>query len=96
MKKVDFSKIELEMIDGSMKTADFQHGENGLANQIYMQAREIKWKDLGRKIYEADGAVELNSAECEYIRNFIKGWSIVAVEGIERAMETGNDKDSSV
>ena len=47
MKKVDFSKIELEMIDGTMREADFQHGENGLPNQVYMQAREIKWKELG-------------------------------------------------
>ena len=50
MKKVDFSQIEVEMIDGKMAKADLQHGENGLGNQIYMQARELKWKDLGRKI----------------------------------------------
>ena len=64
MKKVDFSQIEVEMIDGKMAKADLQHGENGLGNQIYMQARELKWKDLGRKIYYANGEVEINDDYC--------------------------------
>ena len=88
MKKVDFSKIELEMIDGKMCEADFQHGENGLPNQVYMQAREIKWKELGVKMYHAKGEVELTDEEAKYILDFIRrtAWSIVAIEAIERAM----------
>ena len=87
MRKVDFSKIELEMIDGSKRTVDFQHGENGLANQIYMQAREIKWSDFGRKLYYAEGEVEINDEEAEYIRNHVKAWSAVARQGVERALK---------
>ena len=87
MTKVDFSKIQLEMIDGSKTTVDFQHGENGLANQIYMQAREIKWKELGLKLYHAEGEVELTEEECEYIRNHVKMWACVAREGVERALK---------
>lgn len=82
MVKVDFSKIDLEMIDGSKKTVDFQHGENGLANQIYMGAREIKWRDLGRKLYYADGEVELTDEEVAYIKQHVEGWSVVAREAV--------------
>ena len=87
MIKVDFSKIELEMIDGSKTTVDLQHGENGLANQIYMQAREIKWKELGLKLYHAEGEVELKDEEVGYIKNHVQAWSCVAREGVERALD---------
>lgn len=87
MRKVDFSKIELEMIDGTTQRADFQHGENGIANQIYMQAREIKWKDFGKKLYYAEGEIELTDEEAKYVLNFVQEWSCVAREGIERALK---------
>ena len=32
MKKVDFSKIEIVLIDGTKMKTDFQHGENGIGN----------------------------------------------------------------
>ena len=86
-KKVDFSQIEVEMIDGKMAKADLQHGENGLPNQIYMQAREIKWKDFGKRLYYAEGEVELNDEEIKYILDFIKPWSLVLQEGIKRMLD---------
>jgi hypothetical protein len=53
-----------------------------------MQAREIKWKELGVKMYHANGEVELTDEEAKYILEFIRrtAWSIVAIEAIERAM----------
>lgn len=86
MVKVNLSEIEMEMIDGSKKVVDFQHGENGLPNQLYMQAREIKWKDFGSKLYHADGEVELTDEEVAYILNHIKTWSCVARQAIEEAI----------
>ena len=86
MAKVNFSKIELEMIDGSKKIADFQHGENGLANQIYMGAREIKWRDFGRKLYYAEGEVELTDEEVAYVKQYVAGWSVVAREAVCAAL----------
>ena len=86
MVKVDFSKIELEMIDGNKKTVDFQHGENGLANQIYMGAREIKWRDLGRRLYYAEGEIELNDEEVVYIKQHVQGWVLVAREAVMAAI----------
>jgi hypothetical protein len=82
MVKVNFAKIELEMIDGSKKTVDFQHGENGLANQIYMGAKEIKWRDFGRKLYYAEGKVELTDEEVAYIKQHVGGWGVVAREAV--------------
>ena len=86
MVKVDFSKIELEMIDGNKKTVDFQHGENGLANQIYMGAREIKWRDLGRRLYYAEGEIELNDEEVAYIKQHVQNWVLVAREAVMAAI----------
>lgn len=86
MVKVDFSKIELEMIDGNKKTVDFQHGENGLANQIYMGAREIKWRDLGRRLYYAEGEIELNDEEVAYIKQRVQDWVLVAREAVMAAI----------
>ena len=87
MTKADFSKVELAMIDGSKQIVDFQHTQDGLANQMFMQAREIKWYELALRIYHADGDVELSDEEVEYILNFIKPWSIVAQKGIEAAIK---------
>ena len=86
MKKVDFSKIMVEMIDGKKAPVDLQHGENGLANQIYIQAREIKWRDLGRRMYYAEGEVELNDEEAKYVLDAVQGWSLVMREAIEAAL----------
>ena len=86
MVKVDFSKIQVETIDGSMQKIDMQHGENGLANQIYMGAREIKWRDFGRKLYYAEGEVELTDEEVAYVRTQVSSWSVVFIQAIERAL----------
>lgn len=87
MKKVDFSKIMVEMIDGTKAPVDFQHGENGLANQIYMQAREIKWRDLGRKMYYAEGEVDLTDEEVKHVLDAVSGWSLVMREAVEAALK---------
>lgn len=85
--KVNFQKIEMEMIDGTKQLVDFQRGENGLANQIYMQAREIKWKDFGKKLYYAEGEVELTDEEVKYILDHVEQWSCVAREAIANALK---------
>ena len=85
--KVDFSKIMVEMIDGKKVPVDLQHGENGLANQIYMQAREIKWRDLGRRMYYAEGEIELNDEEAKYVLDAVQGWSLVMRDAIEKQLK---------
>lgn len=87
MKKVDFSKIEMVLIDGTKVKTDFQHGENGIGNQLYMTGRDIEACELGKKIYFADGEVELDEKEIQIVTNAVAGWSYVARTAIMEAMK---------
>lgn len=87
MKKVDFSKIEVVLIDGTKMKTDFQHGENGIGNQLYMTGRDIEACELGKKIYFADGEVELDEKEIQIVTNAVAGWSYVARTAIIEAMK---------
>lgn len=87
MKKVDFSKIEIVLIDGTKMKTDFQHGENGIGNQLYMTGRNIEACELGKKIYYADGEVELDEKEIQIVTNAVAGWSYVARTAIMKAMK---------
>ena len=87
MKKVDFSKIEMVLIDGTKMKTDFQHGENGIGNQLYMTGRDIEACELGKKIYFADGEVELDEKEIQIVTNAVAGWSYVARTAIIEAMK---------
>ena len=87
MKKVDFSKIEMVLIDGTKVKTDFQHGENGIGNQLYMFGRDIEACELGKRIYFAEGEVELSEKEVQIVTQAVAGWSYVARTAIEEAMK---------
>ena len=86
MKKVDFSKVVLKDIEGRELTADFRQQ---LGNQLYMQGRNIEECELGKKIYFADGEVELSEKECQMVIQATQGYSYVAREAINVML---NDK----
>jgi hypothetical protein len=67
MKKVDFSKITIKDIEGNDVQADFQ---KQLGNQLYMQGRNIEECELGKKIYFAEGEIELDEKECRTVVQF--------------------------
>lgn len=83
MVKVDFSKIAVTGIDGNIFTADFG---KAIGNQLYMQGHDIEECELGKRIYFADGDVELSDKDCNIVRQAIQGYSYVARTSIERAM----------
>ena len=56
MTKVNFRTITFRDIEDKEQLFDCQ---KELGNAIYMQAADIEERDLGRKIYYADGEVEL-------------------------------------
>jgi hypothetical protein len=87
MKKVDFSKIEIVLIDGTKTKADFQHGKDGIGNQLYMTGRDIEACELGKKIYFAEGEVELSDKEIQIVTNAVAGWSYVARTAIIEALK---------
>ena len=85
MKKVDFREIVIEDIRGEKVKADFQEV---LGNQLYMQGSDIKECELGRKIYFAEGEIELTDDEANIVRDAVKGWSYVARTAIEKMLDT--------
>jgi hypothetical protein len=85
MKKVNFREITIEDIRGEKVKADFQEV---LGNQLYMQGRDIKECELGRKIYFAEGEIELTDDEAKIVREAVKGWSYVARTAIEKMLDT--------
>ena len=85
MKKVDFSKVTMEDIKGEPMPGDFHEV---LGNQLYMQGRDIRECELGRKIYFAEGEIELTDDEAKIVREAVKGWSYVARTAIEKMIDT--------
>jgi len=85
MKKVDFSKVTMEDIKGEPMPGDFHEV---LGNQLYMQGRDIRECELGRKIYFAEGEIELTDDEAKIVREAVKGWSYVARTAIEKMLDT--------
>ena len=74
MKKIDFSKIEYENIDGKKAVVDVRVG---IGNQIYFNAQDIKVRDLGRKIYQSKDEIELTDEEVQVVINVAKTMPIV-------------------
>lgn len=69
MMKVDFSRLRIKQIDGS----DFPQAENErvrkmVGNRLYYQSRDVGDSELGRKIWHADGELELSDKELETLR----------------------------
>ena len=84
MTKTDFSKIAIRGIEGQTIEADFQ---KQLGNQLYMQGRDSEECELGKKIYFAEGEVELSDKERDIVKQSIQGYSYVARTAIEEAMQ---------
>ena len=83
MKKVNFQKIEIKNIKNETEIADFA---KLIGNQLYMNGRTIEECELGKRIYYAEGDVELNEKECEMVKGIISGYSYIARTSIEKAI----------
>ena len=86
MTKVNFSKIVIKDIEGRDVQADVQ---KQLGNQLYMQGRDIEECELGKRIYFAQGEVELTDKEAAIVTQAVQGYSYVARIAIENAMKGG-------
>jgi len=85
MKKVNFREIFIEDIRGEKVKADLQEV---LGNQLYMQGRDIKECELGRKIYFAEGEIEITDDEAKIVKTAVQGWSYIARTAIEKMLDT--------
>ena len=84
MKKVNLREVQLEDIHGNPMPGDFHEV---LGNQLYMQGRDIRECELGRKIYFAEGEIELSENEAKTIEEAVKGWSYIARTAIEKMLD---------
>ena len=84
MKRVNFAEIVLKDIEGNELKANFQ---KQLGNQLYMQGRNIEECELGKKIYFADGSIEISEKDSEIVKNAVQGYSYIARTAIEDAMK---------
>jgi len=83
MTKVNFKTITFKDIEDKEQLFDCQ---KELGNAIYMQAADIEERDLGRKIYYADGEVELTDQQVEVVKRFAARYSFVLREAVEKAL----------
>jgi hypothetical protein len=83
MTKVNFKTITFKDIDDKEQLFDCQ---KEIGNAIYMQAADIEERDLGRKIYYADGEVELTDKQVEVVKRFAARYSFVLREAVENAL----------
>jgi hypothetical protein len=81
---VNFREIIIEDIRGEKVKADLQEV---LGNQLYMQGRDIRECELGRKIYFAEGEIELTDDEAKTVKEAVKGWSYIARTAIEKMLD---------
>ena len=84
--KVNFSKIIIKDIEGREVPADFQ---KQLGNQLYMQGHDIEECELGKRIYFAQGDVELTEKEIGIVSRYVAGYSYLARTAIDKAMKGG-------
>ena len=84
MTKVNFKKIIIRDIEGNEVVAEFQAQ---LGNQLYMQGRDIEECELGKRIYFAEGEVELSEKECAMVRMAVQGYSYIARSAIEEQIK---------
>ena len=84
MTKINFKKIMIRDIEGNEVVADFQ---KQLGNQLYMQGRDIEECELGKRIYFADGEVELSEKECAMVKMAVQGYSYIARSAIEEQIK---------
>ena len=84
MTKINFKKIIIRDIEGNDVVADFQ---KQLGNQLYMQGRDIEECELGKRIYFADGDVELSEKECAMVKMAVQGYSYIARSAIEEQIK---------
>ena len=82
--KVNFKKIIIKDIEGREVEADFQ---KQLGNQLYMQGRNIEECELGKRIYFAEGDVELTDKEAAIVKQAVAGYSYIARTAIENQIK---------
>ena len=83
MSKINLKKITVVNIKGEEEITDIQEK---LGSQLFF-GREMEEYELGKKIYHAQGDVELNEKEEDLVRKAIEGYSYVLRVAIKEALK---------
>lgn len=66
-KKINFRQIPVKNIEGKEQKVSLS---DLLGNQLYMEGQNIEECELGKKIYFAEGGIELDEMECKIVEQF--------------------------
>ena len=67
MTRINFKEIAVKDINGNEQKVDVSQL---LGNQLYMEGQNIEECELGKKIYFAEGEIELDEKECQTVVQF--------------------------
>lgn len=80
MKKIDFTALEVEDIEGNVQKVNIA---KALGNQLYMQGQNVEECDLGRAIYYSKGEMELNDEQAAAVLRISSGYPYLSRHAIE-------------
>jgi len=80
IRKINFKQIAVKDINGNEQEVDFSQL---LGNQLYMEGQNIEECELGKKIYFAEGEVELDDKEVEIAKAYTRRYSYIIRTAID-------------
>ena len=83
-RKINFKEIAVTNIEGNVEKVDIS---SLLGNQLYMEGQNIEECELGKKIYFANGEVELTDAEAGIIMMFMRRYSFVIRSAVSEILK---------
>ena len=83
MKKVNFKELVIADIEGKEQKIDIS---KLLGNQLYMEGQDIEACELGKRIYFAEGDVELSDKEIAIVKQFTNRYSYLVRTSLEKAL----------
>lgn len=73
-RKINFKEIAVKDINGNEQKVDVSQL---LGNQLYMEGQNIEECELGKKIYFAEGEIELTDAEANIVKGFTQRYAYI-------------------
>lgn len=84
MKKVNFKELMIADIEGKEQKIDIS---KLLGNQLYMEGQDIEACELGKRIYFAEGDVELSDKEATIVKQAIQRYSYLVRTAVETILK---------
>ena len=84
MKKVNFKELVIADIEGKEQKIDIS---KLLGNQLYMEGQDIEACELGKRIYFAEGDVELTDKEATIVKQAMQRYSYLVRTAVETILK---------